>query len=214
MIDLNKYKQVIFDCDGVILDSNKTKSEAFAQSIANEDIKHINQFIDYHKKNGGISRFVKFEHFFKVIKKETNYKYKIEKALQAYANLSYNGLLKCNEIRGIRDILNKLKKNSIDCFVISGGEQQEVRRVLKKKGFSHYFKNIYGSPTTKKAHLANIETKKTLYFGDAKSDYDAAIAFDIDFIFISGVSEWVDGIEFCKKNNLLQFKDFKTQFTS
>ena len=32
--------------------------------------------------------------------------------------------------------------------------------------------------------------KRILFFGDSKSDYLAAKAFDIDFVFISGASEW------------------------
>jgi beta-phosphoglucomutase-like phosphatase (HAD superfamily) len=37
MLNLSKYNQVVFDCDGVILDSNNIKSEAFAKSLIGED---------------------------------------------------------------------------------------------------------------------------------------------------------------------------------
>ena len=74
MHDFSQYKQVIFDCDGVILNSNDIKSNAFARSLIDEDKGLVKQFIEYHKKNGGVSRFKKFEYFFKNIKGQKEYK--------------------------------------------------------------------------------------------------------------------------------------------
>ena len=34
--DFQKYKSIIFDCDGVILQSNKLKTEAFKESLKGE----------------------------------------------------------------------------------------------------------------------------------------------------------------------------------
>jgi hypothetical protein len=50
-----------------------------------------------------------------------------------------------------------------------------------------------------------------LYFGDAKSDYEAASVFGMDFVYINGASEWTEGIKFCQQNNIAMFKDF-TEF--
>jgi phosphoglycolate phosphatase-like HAD superfamily hydrolase len=208
MIDIRNYQQVIFDCDGVILDSNQIKSKAFADTLVDEDPKLINEFLCYHKQNGGVSRFVKFEYFYKIIKAQKNYQDDLDNALKKYAKLSFEGLLSCDEIKGIRDILTQLSNYHIDSFVVSGGEQTEVRTVLKKKYLSHYFKTIYGSPATKKDNLAAIKPEKSLYFGDAKSDYEAASVFGMDFVYISGVSEWTEGMKFCQQNNIVIFKDF------
>jgi len=207
-MDISRYSAMIFDCDGVILDSNKVKSKAFAATLKGEDPKLIDEFIRYHKLNGGISRFVKFEYFFKIIKGQKKYQEDLSDALNRYAKLIYKELLGCDEIKGIRDTLDQLIKLNIDCFVVSGGEQAEVRDVLKKRDFSHYFNTIYGSPITKKQHLATIKSTKSLYFGDARSDYEAANFFGMDFIYISGASEWIEGINFCQQNDIMIFKDF------
>ena len=59
LIDINKYDCFIFDCDGVILDSNKIKTEAFF-SLALPYGKGIAKLlVDYHTQNGGISRYLK-----------------------------------------------------------------------------------------------------------------------------------------------------------
>jgi phosphoglycolate phosphatase-like HAD superfamily hydrolase len=208
MLDLKKYKQVVFDCDGVILDSNNIKSKAFEDSLKGENDQLISEFIDYHKKNGGVSRFVKFEYFFKVLKNQKNYQKDLNIALKKYSKLSYQGLLKCEMIPGVENILNFLYNQNVDCFVISGGEQSEVMDILEKRGLSVFFKDIYGSPITKKEHLKSLQLSDALYFGDAWSDYDAAKDFGIDFIYISNTSEWQDGVKFCKENQLLYYSNF------
>jgi phosphoglycolate phosphatase-like HAD superfamily hydrolase len=208
MHDFSRYKQVIFDCDGVILDSNDIKSNAFARSLVDEDKGLVKQFIAYHKKNGGVSRFKKFEYFFKNIKSQKKYKNSLNNALDKYAKLSYEGLLNSTEVKGVRSILVLLNDLNIESFVVSGGEQNEVRAVLKSKNLDQYFKEIYGSPITKEEHLLTIRPTKSLYFGDAKSDYIAAKKFGMDFIYISGASDWEDGKEFCQSNNIDILKDF------
>ena len=76
-----------------------------------------------------------------------------------------------------------------------------------------FFTGIFGSPITKKQHLQALKEEQKLigpgiYFGDAKSDEDAAAAFGLDFVFISGVSDWVEGDSYCTENNIMQFTNF------
>ena len=65
MFDFSIYDYLIFDCDGVILDSNRLKSKAFAYALPGEPIQLVQAFVDYHQKRGGISRYEKFSHYFK-----------------------------------------------------------------------------------------------------------------------------------------------------
>lgn len=208
MLDLSQYQQIIFDFDGVILDSNQIKSNAFSNSLIDEDKELVKLFIAFHKKNGGISRFKKFDYFFNTIKNQKTYQKNLNNALNRYAKLSYEGLLDASEINGVRRLLIKLKELNIETYVVSGGEQNEVREVMKKKNLNQYFKKIYGSPNSKEDNLQNLKLTKSLYFGDAKSDYVAAKHFDMDFIFISGASEWEGGVEFCNSMNIKVLKDF------
>ena len=56
-------KAIIFDFDGVILDSVDVKTKAFKQmySIYGDDV--MRKVVDYHLLNGGISRYKKFKYF-------------------------------------------------------------------------------------------------------------------------------------------------------
>ena len=63
ILPLSEYKSIIFDCDGVLLDSNKIKQDAFHLSAMPWGLKPAEDLLKYHITNGGISRHKKF-HFF------------------------------------------------------------------------------------------------------------------------------------------------------
>jgi phosphoglycolate phosphatase-like HAD superfamily hydrolase len=215
MNNLDTYKVAIFDCDGVILDSNKIKSEAFSLALSDENPALVKEFVEYHQKNGGISRYIKFEHFFKKIKKQSNYSQALNAALARYATLSKKGLLECSEIAGIRDVLEYLNVLKIPCYVASGGDQLEVREVFETRGLTSYFDEIFGSPLSKIENIASLKAEGKLaipgvFFGDARNDLNAAQEYGLDFIFISGVSEWKDGSLVCNEMNLPSYIDFRS----
>ena len=211
---MRKYTNAIFDCDGVILDSNKLKSEAFRTALIGEPTALVDKFIEYHQSHGGISRYIKFNHYFRVLKNDKNYENKVKISLLKYSEICRKGLLECQLIPGVLNILKYFKSMSINCYVISGGDQDELREVLFRRGVSHYFTEIYGSPKSKKEHLQEL-TKNSLkhpsvYFGDARSDSEVAYMFNLDFVFISDKSEWSDGISECRNNGWASYGDFNS----
>ena len=70
-IDVNRYKTLIFDCDGVILDSNRLKTQAFFEASKRYGKRAATKLVEYHLENGGVSRFKKFEYFFSDILKKS-----------------------------------------------------------------------------------------------------------------------------------------------
>ena len=60
-------KNIILDFDGVILDSIPVKTEAFKQLFSDFSDDDVDLLIDFHLKNGGMSRYKKIEYFFKNI---------------------------------------------------------------------------------------------------------------------------------------------------
>ncbi len=59
--ELSRYRTFIFDCDGVLIDSNRVKSNAFfaAGLLYGEEAAH--RLVEYHRSSGGVSRYKKFE---------------------------------------------------------------------------------------------------------------------------------------------------------
>ena len=62
-LKMSDYKTFIFDCDGVILNSNHIKTKAFWDSVIDYGEDEACQLVAFHKSRGGISRYKKFEHF-------------------------------------------------------------------------------------------------------------------------------------------------------
>ena len=221
MIDINKFDYFIFDCDGVILDSNKLKSRAFAETLTNDPSQIVAEFVEYHKKNGGISRYEKFRYYFEEMKKSTSSKKDIEIALNSFASIVKNGLLECNYISGVLEFINRANKNKQSMFIVSGSDENELKDVFSQRGISHLFEKVYGSPSSKLENTRKVKkvigaNKKGIFFGDSKSDFIAATKYDLHFVFVRGVSEWVDGDRLnIKKGNMVidDFTDIKLKNT-
>ena len=67
MINANNYQVLIFDCDGVIIDSNQMKSDAFYNVIKPISISHAEDLRKFNIKNGGKSRYLKFNYIIALV---------------------------------------------------------------------------------------------------------------------------------------------------
>jgi len=218
---MTKKGTVVFDCDGVILNSNQLKSKAFRMALDGEPQDLVDIFINYHKKFGGVSRFKKFDHYYTVINKAENPKECAKKAVARYGILVEHMLLECDTIPGVTAYLDHLQKD-YDIYVVSGGAQDELRRVFQQRGLTKYFSGIFGSPDNKAEILASLKglgklSKPCLYFGDAELDKQMADCFGFVFVFVYGQSEWGAAKQNRRSLEFHTIKDFtaiKTDMTS
>lgn len=205
-INLSRYSTLIFDCDGVILDSNNIKTEAFRQAALPWGEAAADALVAHHVANGGISRHNKFSHFLEVILPE----YKpdgipgihgpgFEELLSAYADEVRSGLMSCPVVTGL-ETLRSATSHASWC-IVSGGDQTELREVFAARGLAQLFNGgIFGSPDSKDIILARELHSKAinlpaLFLGDSRYDYESAVRAGADFIFVSDwtdVSEWKD----------------------
>ena len=195
---MKKYKSLIFDCDGVILNSNQIKTTAFRKVLKKYHINAVDEFINYHRNNGGVSRYIKIEKFLKNIlpkyveNKEFN-EDELCMLLQNYSNECKESLLKCE----VTKELSNLRKvcGNIPWLIVSGGDQVELREVFNKRDLASFFNGgIFGSPEKKidiiKREIFNGIIKfPALMLGDSKLDHIAAKSNNIDFLF---VYKWTD----------------------
>ena len=146
------------------------------------------------------------------MKKQVDAEIEITNALNNFAAIVSEGLLKCNYIPGVVDLIGKLFNLNKRLFVVSGSDEKELIQVFIKRGIDHYFEKIYGSPTNKAENTSKVVSnmKKPiigLFFGDSKSDYDAATFFGIDFVLVKDYSEWENGLEIVDhKNSINSFE--------
>jgi len=57
-------KNILFDFDGVILDSMPIREYGFRKIFEQYSDEFINKLLEYHNKNGGLSRYIKIRYFY------------------------------------------------------------------------------------------------------------------------------------------------------
>jgi phosphoglycolate phosphatase-like HAD superfamily hydrolase len=207
------YSCAIFDCDGVILDSNPVKIAAFRAALADYDGAVVEAFIDEHRRTGGVSRYAKFERFFRELVEVEDPDAAIGEALGRFAAAAQAGLRRCPEIAGVREALAAFADRSVSVHVVSGGDEAEVREALEARGLAALLTGIHGSPTTKREHLERLRSEGELlpggvYFGDAELDMQLAESFGLEFVFVAGASDWDTGRRVVAERGYRVIEDF------
>ena len=199
-IDLTQYQTLIFDCDGVILNSNKIKTQAFYNVAKIYGHEPAQKLKDYHILHGGISRYEKFEYLFTNILHRPIEIQDLNGLLSNFSKEVKKSLLNCEIAESIKELREKTKE--IKWLIVSGGDQTELREVFKQRGLNSYFDGgIFGSPDSKKKILKNEVANcniigKSLFLGDTVLDYESAKNAKMDFIFLS---KWTEVKDWHKK---------------
>jgi phosphoglycolate phosphatase-like HAD superfamily hydrolase len=185
---MNKFniKAVIFDFDGVIVESVNIKTEAF-RYLFKDYPEYIKEIMEYHIKNGGVSRFEKFDWIYRnILKKELTEKEKNE-LNHFFSEYVFDKITKCQLVNGVLDFLN----NNLDkflFFIISATPDEELKSIIQEKGLNQYFKNIFGSAISKKEAILKIKNDfdfnldEIIFIGDSLNDYWAAKDSGVSFI--------------------------------
>jgi phosphoglycolate phosphatase-like HAD superfamily hydrolase len=180
-------KNIIFDWDGVILDSNSVKDRAFEYVLRDYDEVKVAKLLAYHQANGGISRFVKFRMFFEKMLDQTITANQVEELSRQFSDFALKELV--DSALQISESVAWVKVNfdKYNFHVASGSEESELIRVAQAQELAHFFKSFHGSPTPKpelvKSILSSNEylAEETLLIGDSINDFRAAEANSIAF---------------------------------
>jgi len=187
MIDFTGKTVIFWDFDGVILDSMPTREYGFKNVLEKYPNNEVEKLLDFHRKNGGLSRYVKFRYFFEEIRNETLSNEKLSKLTDSYSEIMRERL--CLRENLISETINYIKKHqhNYTMHIVSGSDGNELRYLCNQLIISQYFKTIEGSPTPK-IELVRDLLKKFNYnkeelclIGDSINDFDAAKSNKIDF---------------------------------
>jgi HAD superfamily hydrolase (TIGR01549 family) len=177
---ISEFHTLFWDFDGVILNSNAVRDSGFERVLAAYPEKEVNQLLEFHKKNGGLSRYVKFRYFFEDIRNESV----TDEKIQTYAN-RFSEIMKVlltDRDLLIQETVKFIKTNfqKIPMIIVSGSDQDELRYLCEKLEIKQFFKRIHGSPKPKMDWIREIvleeqlNSKKCLLIGDSFNDYEAA----------------------------------------
>ena len=174
---------IIFDFDGVIINSHKVKSHAFYNLFKNYGNNIALKAKRYHENNIGKSRYFKFRF---IAKNFLNKKLTKRELLRLDKSFDFFVEKKIKKMMPSKYLLKFLdsKKKLHNFYISTGTPQKKIIKILKDKKLSYFFKKIYGSPTSKITHIKKIKKRdiKILFIGDSFDDYKVAKKTDINFI--------------------------------
>lgn len=187
MKHFTKYHIILWDFDGVIMDSMPIRDIGFEEVLKEYPKEQVARLLKFHREQAGLSRFVKFRHFFKEIRKETVSEEQIQELANRFSKIMLDNLINPEYL--IEESLNYIKENfqNQKFHIVSGSDEKELNKICAGLSIYSYFKTIEGSPTPKNKLVADIikrykyENKDICLIGDSINDLEAAKVNNINF---------------------------------
>jgi len=179
-------KAIVFDFDGVILESANIKTRAFRELFKGYP-EHLDAIVKFHIDNGGVSRYEKFKIIYRDFLAQSIDQATLEHLGEAFSQFVFAEILVCPFVPGAYRFL-ELHARQYQLFVASGTPQDELRDIIKQRELDKFFCGIYGSPQAKGEILCGLLVENQLrpaevvFIGDAMSDYWDAQEASVPFI--------------------------------
>lgn len=207
---MNQRKVILWDFDGVILDSMEIRDWGFREIFKDFPSDKRELLIEYHRENGGLSRFVKIKHFYENILKQSITEKEIQLYAKKFSDLMIVALVNPqNLIQETVDFIRSFH-DQYRFHIVSGSAQDELRFLCKELGIDIYFHSVYGSPTPKINLVAQVLTENSYekenccLIGDSFNDFEAAQANAIRFFGFNNPRLNTNHYDYIKS-----FQDFK-----
>jgi phosphoglycolate phosphatase-like HAD superfamily hydrolase len=183
---IDSLRAIVFDFDGIILESAKIKTEAFLELYAGYPDK-LTAIRDYHIAQAGISRYVKFEHIQRNILGLPYTEEDRKRVSAEFERLTRERILRCPQVPGAEELIRWLCGRVIR-IVGSGTPQAELELIISERGMGGWFEEVWGTPRVKSEILRDVLASHglvadaVLMVGDGMSDYQSAQETGVRFL--------------------------------
>jgi phosphoglycolate phosphatase-like HAD superfamily hydrolase len=185
MKNITEYKVILWDFDGVIMDSMPIRGRGFEEVLKEYPQDQVAELMAFHEYNGGLSRYVKFRYFFEKIRGEQITEEQVLALADKFSEIMLSLLL--DEKLLIMDSVNFIKQNAdnYEMHIVSGSDGNELCQICEGLQLAQYFKSINGSPTPKNELVRQViannhyEKHEVTLIGDSVNDQEAAQHNDI-----------------------------------
>lgn len=182
-----RFDALIFDFDGVLVESTDVKTKAFATLYAAYGSKIERQVVAYHEEHAGISRFSKFQYFQETLLGIPYSDADGESLSARFSQLVVDAVVDAPFVAGAKEFLGA-HKGQVQMFVASGTPDGELREIIQRRGMMSYFVSAHGTPSTK-GQIINkllesygLDRRKVLMVGDALADLEGAHQAGVCFL--------------------------------
>ena len=180
-------KVIIFDFDGVIVDSNHLKREAWFKLFPKKE-RVSGTIINNVLNRNQATRFEVLRAIFTELGKSSD---KIGALVTEYAE-RYNrmiqkGIVEIGLIPEVKEVLSDIVRHYA-LYLNSATPPVALREMVENLDLDRFFKGVFGVPPSKVSNLKKImeiegvKKREVVFVGDGESDYEAARACGISFV--------------------------------
>lgn len=181
---------VVFDFDGVILESADVKTDAFIELYAHHGPHVTSRVREHHLANLGISRFKKFAWIAENVLGQPLSDAESVALGEQFSALALEKVLAAPFVDGADIALATLCEagRGLPLFVASGTPHDELQMIVDRRGLRSSFREVHGAPREKPEILRDLMARlgltadQVLFIGDGMSDYKAACAAGCHFL--------------------------------
>jgi len=175
---------IVFDFDGVLVDSNAVKRNAYYEALADipGSADAVTEILD-HPTLEPADRYHTMARIVALLGDRAlhagDQPRLTAERVERYSGICARGLRQSAELPGASQLLDRLSE-SHPLYVNSATPEPILRATVAERGWTTYFQDILGSPATKVANLQRIaraegiELRQILFVGDSDIDRRAA----------------------------------------
>ncbi len=192
--ELRAARLIFLDCDGVIFDSNGFKRTAMDRVLSHYPAPLREAMTAFWRGNGGMSRRLKFEYFFRELAQSPDWQTLTEAAVQRFGVYSLEGFRRVEPLAGALALMRALGRGRV--VVVSGADQNELRQVFRDKQIESLVAEVLGAPIKKlqlvESQLAarGVGVDEALLIGDGARDFEVCKTLGMRFVYLHEHSEW------------------------
>ncbi|MEI6638436.1 MAG: hypothetical protein FDX02_09085 [Chlorobium sp.] len=177
---------LILDFDGVVIESNDIKTEAFRQVFGGFP-DHFDEMMAFHHNNVSLSRFAKFKHLQFLLGETDNDDFLVEIA-DEFSSYVLDGMADVPLVPGAESFLKKATRK-FPLYLASVTPAEELGLILERLNLLHIFRDVYGCPPWIKPDAIldilkkeDIKPEEALLIGDSAGDQRAAQVSGVHFL--------------------------------
>ena len=177
---------VILDFDGVVLESNAVKTEAF-RSVFARFPEHADAMMDFHFAHVSLSRFAKFDHLLERMGRAGDQALKADLASD-FSRRTLEGIMAVPFVPGAEAFLREVTPR-VPVYLASVTPADDLSLVLERRGLTGWFRGVYACPPWTKADAIrnalareSAQPAQALLVGDSAGDQSAAMQTGVQFV--------------------------------
>jgi phosphoglycolate phosphatase-like HAD superfamily hydrolase len=177
---------IILDFDGVVIESNAVKTEAFRRVFMRFP-EHFEAMMAFHHAHVSLSRFAKFEHLLALMGRADDTALHADIA-EDFSRRVLEGIMAVPMVPGAEAFLRRVTP-VIPVYLVSVTPADELERILVQRDLAHWFRDVFGCPPwTKPAAIRDVLEREgvapgdALLIGDSAGDQQSAQMTGVEFL--------------------------------